>query len=262
MRATHGAVKRWLSCGGRQIILSLLFALTFLPLRADTSPPVTDPEQVARQLHQTLARPEFNDTEETGVTPRIEDLLSQWFKRLGAKMGQFKYASSMPAFESLLMSLLVALSIAVLIYVLYRLTRRRSWQWNDGPEVPSGAKAFRPPEFYDKEIAAAVHARDWHTAWLAAWRQFLSRLENRSLVESDRTRTNREYLSQLRGQPLPASALNLLTGMVDAYDCFIYGETVIGEVDWNRFYQQIEEAGLLLHLDGKGPVATGGGIAT
>ena len=39
--------------------------------------------------------------------------------------------------------------------------------------------------------------------------------------------------------------------MVDAYDRFIYGRTAIGEPDWNRFHQQIDEAGLLLHLDDK-----------
>ena len=50
----------------------------------------------------------------------------------------------------------------------------------------------------NREIVAAIHAGDWHTAYLAAWRQFLSRLEHRHLVDNDRTRTNREYLAHFR----------------------------------------------------------------
>jgi hypothetical protein len=240
------------------------------PLRADepaadaasTPPavaPVTDPADIAREYHEVLARPEFQEAPESNVTPRIEDLLSQWFKRLGAKVGEFKYASSMPAFESLLMSLLVTLCVGVLLYIIYRLTRRRVWNWEEKPPAPSGGKVFRPPEFYDGEIETAVRAQDWHAAWLASWRQFLSRLEHRSLVEADRTRTNREYLGQLTGQPLPATALALLTAMVDAYDRFIYGRAAIGESEWNLFHRQIEEAALLLHLDQRrAPAATGG----
>ncbi len=56
----------------------------------------------------------------------------------------------------------------------------------------------------------------------------------------------------MRAEPLPASAVALLTGMVDAYDRFIYGRRLIAEPDWNRFQEQIEEAGLLLHLNDKG----------
>jgi hypothetical protein len=157
----------------------------------------------------------------------------------------------MPAFESLLMTLLVVFSISILLYIMVRITRRRGGMEPEAATGIPGEKTFRPPEFYDDEIRQAIQARDWHTAWLAAWRQFLSRLEHRHLVEADRTRTNREYLAQLRGKPLPGAALALLTGMVDAYDRFIYGRKAIDEPDWNLFHRQIDEAGLLLHLDGK-----------
>jgi hypothetical protein len=103
------------------------------------------------------------------------------------------------------------------------------------------------------EVQKAIRSGDWHAAWLAAWRQFLSRLENHRLVEADRTRTNREYLAQLREKTLPSPALALLTALVDAYDRFIYGHRPIAEPDWHLFHQQVSEAGLLLHLDGKSP---------
>jgi hypothetical protein len=232
----------------------LLLALN--PLRAEDAaagaPPVTDPALVAQHFREVAARPEFVDSRDSSVNPRLGDLLTQWFQDLGKKIGDFKYTNRMPAFESLLMSMLVALSLAVLCYIVMRLTRRRSWSWRDetGPE-PSREKKLPAPESYDGEITQAVKARDWHAAWLASWRQFLSRLERRSLVEADRTRTNREYLGQLRGQALPAPTLALLIGMVDAYDRFIYGHAAIGEAEWNQFRQQIEEAALLLHLDDK-----------
>ena len=214
--------------------------------------PITDPAQVGQHYRQVLAQPQFQETEESAIDTRLEDWLSQWFNRLGKKFGEFTYASRMPAFESLLMSLLVVLSIAVLLYIMVRLTRRRGGM---EPEpvtgIPDQRRAFRPPEFYDGEIAQAVRAGDWHTAWLAAWRQFLSRLEHRHLVDADRTRTNREYLAQLRGKPLPAAALALLSSMVDAYDRFIYGRQSIGEPEWNLFHRQIGEAALLLHMDDK-----------
>jgi len=240
------------------LLLLALFVLGIISLHADdssptgaASAPIIDPAQVSQHYRQVLARPQFQETDESAVNTRIEDWLSQWFKRLGARFGEFKYASQMPAFESLLMSLLVAFSIAVLLYIMVRLTRRRGRIEPEPATWIPGEKAFRPPEFYDEEIHQAIRAGDWHTAWLAAWRQFLSRLEHRHLVEVDRTRTNREYLAQLRGKPLPGSALALLNGMVDAYDRFIYGRKSIGEPDWNLFHQQIDEAALLLHLDDK-----------
>ena len=52
------------------------------------------------------------------------------------------------------------------------------------------------------------------------------------------------------GEALPAAALALLNGMVDAYDRFIYGR-IIGEPDWALFHQQIDEAGLAAALDEK-----------
>ncbi len=134
--------------------------------------------------------------------------------------------------------------------------------WDDDKPAPPGELKLHAPEFYEEEISRAVAAHDWHAAWLAAWRQFLSRLERRSLVEADRTRTNREYLSQLRGQPLPATALALLVAMVDAYDRSIYGHAAIGEAEWNQFHHQIEEAALLLHLDDRRPLAPATGAAT
>ncbi len=211
--------------------------------------PVTDTARVAEHYRQVVAQPEFQEIVEPDFNARLKELLSQWFTRLGVRFGEFKYANQMPIFASLLMTLLVVFSISSLLYIIVRLTRRRGGRDPEPSAGEPGQKVFRPPEFYDKEIQEAIEAGDWHGAWLATWRQFLSRLENRQLVEVDRTRTNREYLVQLGAQNLPAAALSLLTEMVDAYDRFIYGRKLIAETDWHRFHQQMDEAGLMLHLE-------------
>ena len=238
----------------RAWVFAAIFLLGIIALRADDdapAKPITDPAQVGRHYQEVAARPEFQEVAEPSVNTRIEDWLSQWFRHLGTRIGEFKYASSMPAIESLLMTLLVVFSISILLYLMVRLTKRRGRMEAESDDRIPGQKIIRPPESYDEEIDLAIRAGDWHTAWLAAWRQFLSRLEHRHLVDSDRTRTNREYLAQLRAKPLPATAFALLNGMVDAYDRFIYGRKSIGEPDWNLFHQQIDEAGLLLHLEDK-----------
>ncbi len=241
-------------------ILAIFFVFSTVSVRADdtatnqpsptgTPAPVTDVALISRHYHEVLSQPQYQESADSAISTRFEDWLSQWFNRLGKGIGDFKYASSMPAFESLLMSVLVVFSIAIIIYIMVRLTRRRDGMEPEPASGIPGQKIFRLPEFYDEEISQAIRAGDWHAAWLASWRQFLSRLEHRNLVEADRTRTNREYLAQLRGRPLPASALTLLNGMVDAYDRFIYGRKSIGEPDWTLFHQQIDEAALLLHLN-------------
>ncbi len=218
--------------------------------------PVTDPAQVRSHFQEVVQRPEFEEIEENDPNARFADWISQWFTRLGAKFGQFKYANDLPVLTSLLMTLLVVLTVIGLVYIAVRLTRSGGDLNLLESAEPPGPKTFRPPEFYEDEIRLAILARDWHAAWLATWRQFLSRLENRQLVEADRTRTNRDYLAQLTDRSLPASALAVLTRIVDAYDRFIYGHQSIGETDWNQFHQQVNEAALLLNLDERRHPAT------
>ena len=255
--------------GGRALFSGMLLAAVFLfatisvhgadSAAGPTPPvatPVTDPAQVAERYHQVVGRPLFQESEQPAVNSQLKDWLSRWFNRLGATIGDFKYQGHMPAFESLLLTVLVVFSAAILLYIMVRLTRRRDGLERESDAGGPDSKTFRAPELYDAEIRQAVGAGDWHGAWLAAWRQFLSRLEHGHLVDADRTRTNREYLAQLRGRPLPGSALALLSGMVDAYDGSIYGGKSIGQTEWDHFHAQLNEAALLLHLEEKRSVAS------
>ena len=248
----------------RRLLLSgILLFVSLCTCPADSpsasSPPVTDAALVSAHYCEVVARPEYQDTGEANLSSRFKDSLSEWFLRLGSRFGKFQYSGEMPAVASLLMTLLVIFCVAGLLYVMIRLTRRRDDMQFDSSPGNASPRIFRTPESYDDEIEQAVQAGNWHDAWLAGWRQFLSRLENRHLVEADRTRTNREYLTQLRAKALPAPAIDLLVGMVEVYDQTIYGRKPIAEPDWNQFQRQIVEAGLLLNLEEKiAPVRTTG----
>ncbi len=239
------------------MMLLMLVAFLILPLHAEEpAKPVTDPTQVAAAYKKVLARPEFIESAQPDISSHLKDVLSQWFLHLGAKFGEFKYADRMPQVESLLVTILITICLGSLLYIISRLRRRRRTMERDREMDAPGSHAFRPPEFYDREIEDALRSSDWHGAWLAGWRQFLARLEHRHLVEDDRTQTNREYLAQLRDKTLPAPALTLLVEMVETYDRVIYGRRTIGEPEWTLFHRQLNEATLLLHLDEKAPAKT------
>jgi hypothetical protein len=247
-------------------IVALFFVLTFFarslasptPMEdlpsGDQTGAVTDPRQVAIHYRQTLGEPQYQESAEPEANAWIRSWLSQWFGRLEAEFGQFKYAREMPRFASLIMTLFVLLAFIGLIYILHRLTRGRTSRDLAASGEESSQNSFRPPEYYAEELRQAVAKNDWRGAWQASWRQLLSRLERGRLVEADRSRTNREYLAQLRAQPLPPTAVNLLNVMVDSYDKSIYGCRNIGEPEWTSFQHQADEAALLLHLQDGPPL--------
>jgi len=249
-------VRRLMIAPACLLLATSLHAADDLPPTASTTfpsshAPVTNPALIADHYHQVLQRPEFQSSDELDVDTRFRDWLTQWFLHLGTKLSEFQYAQEMHNFSLLFITLLLIVALTGLLYLTFRFLRRRRLHDEPMPTRTPGQRVFLPPEYYDEAIRQALGARDWHAAWMVTWRQFLSRLENRHLVEADRTRTNREYLAQLRQQTLPSPALALLSRMVDAYDQFIYGRKPIDEPDWNLFHQQVDEATLLLHLHDK-----------
>jgi hypothetical protein len=224
---------------------------------APASPPITDSATLSDHYHAVLARPEFQETEETGIDSRLRDALTQFFTHLGAKFGEFRYASEIPGIASLFLTLLVAVIVAGFLYVGLRLPRNPRSANDENEMDAQGDKKSRVPENFEEEIQRAVEQSDWQRAWLATWRQFLSRLEAARLAEPDRSRTNREYLAQVRREPVSASGLSLLVTLVDAYDQFIYGRHPIDAGQWHAFRDQVNEAALLLHLDAPKPVSPG-----
>jgi hypothetical protein len=231
----------------RAVLVIALFVLGPM-VRADEAP-VTDPAAVRQHYHEVVARPEFHENEETLGDVHWTDWLGQWVRHLVARFKDFKYAGQLSGTARVAVLILTGLALAGMIWLLVRLTRwrRERTAARDDDDSISGRTLLTPRQ-YEKRLRAALEARDWHGAWLAAWLQFLARLENRHLVEPDRSRTNREYLAQLRSQTLPAGALPLLAHMVDDYDRVIYGRRPIDEAGWTAFRERIDEVTLRLGL--------------
>jgi len=228
-------------------ILLLGLALTGIT-RADDGAPVTDPVVVQQHYREVVARPEFRETAETLADLRWTDWIAQWLQHLVLRFRDFKYVGQLSGTARVAVIVLTLVAVAGLVLLLVRLTRRRRDRAVAEIEAPTPGRTLLTPRQYEKRLQAALENRDWHAAWLAAWLQFLARLENRHLVEADRSRTNREYLAQLRSQPLPSGALPLLVGMVDDYDRVIYGRRPVDEAGWSAFRDRIDELTLQLGL--------------
>ena len=232
-------------------VLALALLLLLAPgLRAADQPsaPVTDPGVVQQHYRTVLERPEFHLQEESSGDIHWTEWLSQWLTHLVSRLQNFKYSGQISAVAWLLVIALTALAIAGLVYVLVRLSRRKRDGVLDPAEPLPERHALLSPRQYEERLCSALEKNDWHGAWLAAWLQLLARLENRHLVDSDRSRTNREYLEQLRGQSLPPAALPLIARLVDDYDRFIYGLRAIDETGWSAFRERIDEVTLMLNL--------------
>jgi len=232
----------------------LLFILATVSMnfaaRADENaqPAVTDPALVQQHYHEVLSRPEFRETEESLDDMRWTDWITQWVQRLVSRFQDLQYAGQLSTAARVLVFALTALTVIALLYLLVRLSRRRRDGESGDDEMPMPGRTFLSPRQYEARLREAVERNDWHGAWLAAWLQLLARLENRRLVDADRSRTNREYLAQLRSQSLPTGAMSLLAGMVDDYDRFIYGVRPIDEAGWSGFRERIDEVTLMLGL--------------
>jgi len=215
---------------------------------ADGDTPVTDPAVVAAQYREVLKEPQFQEPVEVDTSAAWKIWLSDWLTRLGSRFQDLRYSREMPRLASMLTALLILAALIGLIYVGMRLRRRRPGLVLAREDDAAPRRMPHPPEFYEEELRRAVAEGDWHAAWLASWRQFLSRLEKGKLVPADRSRTNREYLAQLRAQAQMVPALTLVGGAVEDYDRFIYGQRAIAEPEWRSFQHQLDEAALLLHL--------------
>jgi len=229
-----------------------LLALLAGPLaaRADDAPgaPVTDPAVVRAHYDQILTRPEFRETDETLADFRWGDWLSDWMKHLVSRFQDFQYAGQFSTAARALVVVMTVVALGGLAFLLVRLSRRRRERTGAQAEAaPAGQKLLSLRQ-YESRLRRALERQDWHAAWLVAWLQLLARLEHRQLVAADRSRTNREYLAQLRAQRLPDEAFPLLARMVDDYDRVIYGVRPVDEAGWTAFRERIDEVTLMLGL--------------
>lgn len=222
-------------------------SFSFLPLWAQTSArtPVTNPEQVRTELDRVLAEPEFHQTYAPDIFSQLGQWALSWMDSLQGSMRELGYLDQLSRLSKFVMWAVLLLSIVSLLYwgVKLILNRRQLLEDWVSPSRPH----FEPPAAYEPRIAEAAGQGQWSEAVLQSWRRFLSLLEQASLVEADRTKTNREYLDQLTAQGLDSDGR--VRKLVTFYDSHIYGKRSIAEADWQRWDSLVEEATNALALD-------------
>ena len=212
---------------------ALLGNETAPPPSTPNATPIVDPVEVSARYQQTLQQPLYHETAEIDPHAEVRDWLSRWFKPNWPGVQPFRVYGRDAALR-LAGDDGAGRAHRHLLALCFRAVDAPVRPLESPSVSPRRRIAFRRAlGFVSIELQRALSDRDWRRAWQATWRNFLFRLEQAKLVASDRSRTNREYLAQMR--ELPPSALHQLNRMVSDYDRLIYGDRPIGEDDWKSF---------------------------
>jgi hypothetical protein len=242
----------------RAFFLFLLIWAGFAPLGFAQPPEtaVTAPDAVRARYLEELTDPAYHDIAPPGLLERLGDWLAHWMTSLDSAFRNFRYAEQLSRFSAFMMWVILVVGLAAVIYWAARLIRSQRLELDASAPRAVGTRYFSPPESYEPEIERAVLGQDWSTALLFGWRRFLAQLERKELVEADRTRTNWEYLGQLRGKTSHPAAPEILQVLAEQYDRVVYGSAPFGAEDWNRFRRQLDDLTHLLHLNTSHPVSS------
>jgi hypothetical protein len=201
---------------------------------------VAPPRVRKADLNRILARNEFNESSMTWwdkLSERMSGAIERWLRRL-APIG--------PGGDKLvnLLSVLLALTVIVLFvvllaYVLSRVGRRAldKAAESDNGDIYAGPDT---PRLALDEAARLASAGDFRSALRLVYLAALLKLDERDLIRFDRTGTNWEYLSRVRGKPELYGALRPVTL---AFDRKWYGHEPATESDYRAFidaYRNIE----------------------
>jgi hypothetical protein len=86
------------------------------------------------------------------------------------------------------------------------------------------------------QAQAAARAGDYRTAARHLYLSSLLWLEDRKLLRYDRSRTNREYLTQLRGKPVHDE----LAPVVETFERVWYGHRALDAEEFERYQRQVQ----------------------
>jgi hypothetical protein len=210
--------------------------------------PITEPSVLDAHFRQILQQPEFQRPEQADLWERLSEWLIAVFQSLQESFNQFRYARELGNFSTFVMWLVLMLAILAFFYWGFRIWHARRAFFDLPRPQPTGSRFFEAPEIYEPRLDHAVQQRQWNKALRLAWLRFLSLLERREWVFADRTRTNWEYLQQLKQRPDAAPALALLQRLALRYDHHVYGGAPAENGDWTEFSQGLEQAQALLRL--------------
>ncbi|MFN0111878.1 MAG: DUF4129 domain-containing protein [Blastocatellia bacterium] len=233
----------------RSMLIELADRLLLLEQSVNTSLPdaASSTQDQSTQLGQILARPEYLPEEQK------ESTIKKWTKRLWAKIvellarlfaGRSAPAGSVGAGSAnlvrigVILILLAAASIG-LVKLLKRLRRR---QKNDGDDAREVLGEELPENATAADLLANANqlarAGDFRSAIRRAYISLLCELEQRGKVRLHRSKTNRDYLDELKPQQSLYPTFSVMTG---AFEHVWYGHESATENEFNDFLTLYKE---------------------
>ena len=199
-----------------------------------------------QKLEQVFEVPPFKSREVPSAWTRfwsaVGRAIGNFFERLFDQLPQTNFtppATNPAAFGALtpvgwvLLVLGALLILALIVYTLRGVRRTVAAEARVRAEVEE-EETITAQEAGDRAKAAA-QAGDYRTATRQLYLSTLLWLEERGLVRYDRSRTNREYLAQLRGKPTH----DTFVPVVETFERVWYGKRPLDAADFEQYEQQI-----------------------
>lgn len=193
------------------------------------------PQDLARKLRlleEILARPEFQWRED--APPTLLQRFWQWLAR--QLFNQIPRAlDSGDLLANVLMVLGIIGLLAALLYAFIRL--RRQFVRSEATEHEARVWHMRDPDEAMRTAETMAQHGDYRLALRYLYHSSLLLLDERNLIDYDRTRTNREYLLSVRDKP-PLEAL--LSKIVNVFDRSWYGLQTPDAQTYEQFVSYVQ----------------------
>lgn len=173
----------------------------------------------------------------------VGDAISRFFQRLFDQMPQSNFNPPTPGTPTtwgaltpmgwVLLFVGALLILALIVYTLRGVRRTVAAEARVRAEAEE-EEHMTVQEATDRTRNAA-QAGDYRTATRYLYLSTLLWLEERGMVRYDRSRTNREYLQQLRGKP----TYDAFVPVVDTFERVWYGKRPLEAADFDAYEQQI-----------------------
>jgi hypothetical protein len=194
-----------------------------------------DPGIERTKLNAILARREFRHV--SGPT-WIDRLKQRVIEFIASLLGRLFGSSAFPAVTRVVVWALVAVAVAVLAVMAFRMLRRSARFDSILPPMPP--VPAKKSGSWAAEARAAAGQGNWREAVRCAYWAAISLLEERGLWRPDRARTPREYLGLLPASDPNRSALTALTRR---FEVVWYGYQEAGEEIFAQTMAELERLG-------------------
>jgi hypothetical protein len=232
---------------GFWLIIVLMLSARLLTSALADMPTRVNPQAVKRELKQILSAPEYNRTYEVTKTPEWMKKLERIWERVKLAIGNvldwlIRRIASITGLEkegigktiSIILACAVIVGFLILVALILRkvLGRIPAQQAMDDDYLDQTYQLLSAGPLI-KEAQKLAQAGDYRGAFRCAYLASISHLDDNKALRFERSRTNWEYLRELRsgGHDAPYDALRPLT--MD-FDRKFYGGEVCTHADYER----------------------------